>query len=79
MLTSTDVPDDMTDRQWLSAAVDESSRTLPGSYVVDVTPWSMDVDTAIVATLVSIVDGRSRACLLVCVSVWWLKGLMHDE
>lgn len=38
MLTSTDVPDDMTDRQWLSAAVDESSRTLPGSYVVDVTP-----------------------------------------
>ncbi len=38
VLTSTDVPDDMTDRQWLSAAVDESSRTLPGSYVVDVTP-----------------------------------------
>lgn len=59
VLTSTDVPDDMTDRQWLSAAVDESSRTLPGSYVVGVTPWSMDADTAIVATLVSIVDGRS--------------------
>lgn len=38
VLTRTDVPDDMSDLQWLTTAVDESTRTFPGACVVDVTP-----------------------------------------
>lgn len=46
VLTRTDVPDDMSDLQWLTTAVDESTRTFPGACIVDVTPWSMSTGTA---------------------------------